>query len=108
MATREAICQVMTACRLVDGHVVYLDKDGAWSEWIEEASVATSQPEADDLTAKAKAAEASNEVFETYLVDVTVNKGAIRPIKMREVIRADGPTVHPQFGKQAERRKSGV
>ena len=36
-------------------------------------------------------------------VDVTVRDGKPWPVKMREVMRAQGPSIHPQFGMQAER-----
>ena len=98
----KATQQVMTAYRLEDGHVIYLGSDSGWSEWIEEARLATTKEEADALTAAAKVATDANQVFETYLIDVT-NDGRTWPVTMREVMRAQGPTIHPQFGKQAER-----
>ena len=36
-----------------------------------------------------------------YLFDVRVKNGAIEPVKERERIRAAGPTVHPDLGKQS-------
>ncbi len=96
--------QVMTAYRLEDGHVIYLAADGGWSEWIEEARIATTKGEADALTAGAKVAADANKIFETYLIDVTT-EGRTWPVTMREVMRAQGPTIHPQFGRQAERGK---
>ena len=94
--------QVMTAYRIEDGHVIYLAADGSWSEWIEQARIATTKEEADALTAAAKDATDANQIFETYLIDVTTD-GRTWPVTMREVMRAQGPTIHPQFGKQAER-----
>jgi hypothetical protein len=95
--------QVMTAYRLEDGYVIYLTADGSWSEWIEDARIATTKEEGDALSAAAKAATDANQVFETYLIDVTTDGGRTWPVTMREVMRAQGPTIHPQFGKQAER-----
>ena len=40
-------------------------------------------------------------VVNPYLFDVRVEGGAVRPVKMRETIRAAGPTVHREHGKQA-------
>jgi hypothetical protein len=109
-AAEKAGAQVMTAYRLEDGHVIYLTGDGVWSEWIEDARIATTKEQADALTAAAKAEEATaNTIFETYLVDVVLNEsGRPWPVTMREVMRAQGPTIHPQFGKQAEREGGRV
>ena len=46
-------------------------------------------------------AERRRVVVHPYLFDVTVAAGSIRPVKMREVIRAAGPTVRRDLGKQA-------
>jgi len=35
-------------------------------------------------------------------MDVTVEDSVIVPVRLREKIRAAGPTTHPQFGKQAQ------
>ena len=94
--------QVLTAYRLSDGVVIYLDDRGGWTEWVEEARIARSKEDADAMTAQAKAAEAAQQVFETYLIPVTTD-GRTWPVTMREVMRAQGPTIHPQFGKQAMR-----
>jgi hypothetical protein len=98
-----AATQVVTAYRLTDGVVIWLTRDNAWSEWVEEAAVAGSATETERLTAEAKAWEARNQVYEVYPVDVTVRDGKPWPVKMREVMRAQGPSIHPQFGMQAER-----
>lgn len=98
-----AATQVVTAYRLTDGVVIWLTRDNAWSEWVEQAAVASSAAETERLVAQAKAWEARNQVYEVYPVDVTVRDGQPWPVKMREVMRAQGPSIHPQFGMQAER-----
>lgn len=98
-----ATTQVVTAYRLTDGVVLWLTADNTWSEWVEQAAVGTSAAEVERLTAQAKAWEARNQVYEVYPVDVTLNAGKPWPVKMREVMRAQGPSIHPQFGMQAER-----
>ena len=95
--------QVLTAYDLRSGLVVYLDRAGNWTRFIEEARIARSQAESEEWKALGEAATVANVVFESYLVDVTEAKGGTRPVRYREVIRAFGPTVHPQFGTQAER-----
>ena len=95
--------QVLTAYDLRSGLVVYLDRAGNWSRFIADARVARTEAESEACQALGEAAQAANLVFETYLVDVTEEKAGPRPVRYREVIRAFGPTVHPQFGTQAER-----
>ncbi len=36
-----------------------------------------------------------------YLFEARIEDGAIRPVKEREIIRAAGPTVRTDLGKQA-------
>ncbi len=95
--------QVVTAYRLTDGVVIWLTGDNMWSEWVEQAAVGTSPADVEKLTVQAKAWEARNQVYEVYPVDVTMREGKPWPVKMREVMRAQGPSIHPQFGMQAER-----
>ncbi|RWH08821.1 MAG: DUF2849 domain-containing protein, partial [Mesorhizobium sp.] len=47
------------------------------------------------------AAAASNEVVDVNLIDVTVINGAVEPVRLREKIRAAGPTIRTDLGKQA-------
>ncbi|MCU0894828.1 MAG: DUF2849 domain-containing protein [Rhodospirillales bacterium] len=88
--------QVLTANRLSDGVVVFLDANGRWSEHIAAARVA----EKDDADALTEAGEArGNEVVAPYLIDVALDAGGPQPLRYRERIRAFGPSIHPQFGK---------
>ncbi len=43
-----------------------------------------------------------NVVVAPYLFDVRRTAGGIRPVKEREIIRAAGPTVRHDLGKQAQ------
>ncbi|MEJ0043091.1 MAG: DUF2849 domain-containing protein [Rhizomicrobium sp.] len=43
----------------------------------------------------------ANEVVAIYLFDVKLDGGVIKPVKEREIIRAAGPTVRRDLGKQA-------
>ncbi len=93
--------QVVTASRIGDGTVVYLTRDGGWSEWITDGRVSGSNEERDELMAVARASAEKPDVVEPYVIDVVEDAGVIRPVRYREAIRARGPTVHPAFGKQA-------
>jgi hypothetical protein len=96
--------EVFIANRLNDGRVVFLTAAGAWSEWIADAAVVTEAAEKARLTAVAEAAVTSCHVVDPLPIEVTIDGDEIVPVKLRERIRAQGPTVHTDHGKQAERR----
>ncbi|MEE8272606.1 MAG: DUF2849 domain-containing protein [Alphaproteobacteria bacterium] len=93
--------QVVTASRIYDGTVVYLTRDGGWTEWFTDGRVSRSDEERDEMMAVARASAEIPDVVEPYVIDVVEDAGVIRPVRYREVIRARGPTIHPAFGKQA-------
>lgn len=95
--------KVVTANRLRDGLVVFLDRDGGWSEWIEDSRVATSQDEGKELMALAEQAERDVVVLDPYLIAVSEEDGSPRPVKYRELLRTMGPSVRTDLGKQANR-----
>lgn len=85
--------QVLTANRLTDGIAVWYDRDGKWNEWIGRSVVANNKEEAAELEAVGKKAYADNEVLDVNLVEVEEIEGQIRPLRLRERIRAEGPTI---------------
>jgi hypothetical protein len=93
--------QVMTANRLTDGIVVFLGRDG-WVECIDEATLATQEPQAKALDALGRQAEAVNEVVGAYLIDVVREETGLRPLRLREYLRTRGPSVRPDLGRQAQ------
>jgi hypothetical protein len=95
--------QVITANRLVDGDVVYLTGDGRWSEWLGDGCVADDEQQADTLMEAAERAVAAQVVVAPYAIDVAVEGGTIRASRYREQIRASGPTIRTDLGKQAAR-----
>ena len=97
--------RIVTANRLDDGLVVYLNgaSGGAsWSERIEDARIAGDEASA-RLLAEAEGPEQAIRVVAPYLIEVAREGGVPRPVSHREAIRALGPTVRPDLGKQAER-----
>ena len=92
------MAQVLTANRLSDGEVVYLASNGAWVEGLAGAQVLNTPAEAETALATGQDAERNQLVVHAYLFDVTP---AQKPVKMREIIRAAGPTVRRDLGKQA-------
>ncbi len=93
--------QVLTANRLSDGEVVYLASDGAWVERLQAARMFTSQADGQAGLDVGVASERELKIVHAYLFDVTASGASIKPLKMREVIRAAGPTVRRDLGKQA-------
>lgn len=91
--------QVITASRLRDGAVVFLGQGRRWVEHLAQAEVfGTVENSAEALKSAAKD-EADNVVLDIYAIDVADKAGRLVPIKLREAIRAQGPTVHPEHGK---------
>jgi hypothetical protein len=90
------MAQVLTANRLAEGDVVYW-RAGAWVEGFGEAEVFEGEVEAKAALAAAQAFVAGNSVVNPYLLDVKDG----RPAKEREIIRALGPSVRADLGKQA-------
>lgn len=92
-AKTKAAQQVVTGNRLIDGVVVYLDAAGGWTERLGEARVVEGADELDDAVALGKAAERAQVVTEAYPIDVARDDHGVRPLRLREKIRAGGPTV---------------
>ena len=93
--------KVFTANRLSDGIVVYLSGDERWFEAPDASGVIDAEPEETRMKAVADAAEAAAIVVSPYPIDVTDEDGEIRPVSLRERIRAYGPSTHPEFAKQS-------
>ena len=91
--------QIVTASRLADGAVVFLDAGGGWSERLDRAAVFADKTDGATGLEAGKAAESANLVVDVYAVDVSTTGGTIVPLKLREVIRARGPTILPAFTK---------
>ena len=91
--------QILTANRLSDGEVVYW-RAGEWVEGLDAAEVFSDKAAADAALKAADGSVTDRLVVSPYLFDVRVEGGAIRPVKEREIIRAAGPTVRRDLGKQ--------
>jgi hypothetical protein len=94
--------QVMTANRLRDGDVVFLTRAGLWALEIDNAVLAQEPQAVAALEARAKADEKATLVTGAYLFDAERIDGKIKASHIRERIRAQGPTVRMDLGKQAE------
>ena len=90
---------ILTANRLIDGIVVFQDEAGDWSEDFARASVCE-----DASAALARAGEdvAASLIVDPYAIEVELRNGHYAPKALREAIRAAGPTVRRDLGKQAD------
>lgn len=96
--------KAVTANRLGDGAVVYLTPGGGWSLWLDDAVMAADASEADALVAAAQADVDHCVVVAPYAFDVESADNHLRGVSVRERIRAAGPTMRLDLGKQAETR----
>ena len=65
------MAQVVTASRLTDGVVVFLDPDGRWSERLDRAKLFADKVESAAGLETGKAAEVASLVVDVYAIDVT-------------------------------------
>ncbi len=93
---------MLTANRLVDGDVLYW-KAGSWVMALADGEVFADPKAAEAALAAAQRDVTGNMVVAPYLFDVRTDAGGIKPVKEREIIRAAGPTVRLDLGKQASK-----
>jgi hypothetical protein len=102
MSRRQATHEIVTANRLIDGVVVYLTATDGWSEVFADAAVASDEAAAAALQAKGDEATRAQLVVGPYRAPARLEAGKPVPADMKERIRARGPSIHPELGKQAE------
>ncbi|RWX75568.1 DUF2849 domain-containing protein [Neorhizobium lilium] len=85
--------KVLTANRLLDGIAVWLDANGQWTESLQDALVARHAEAIASLEEIGKRDFADNLVVDVAVVDVQELDGKLWPIRLRERIRAQGPTM---------------
>jgi len=95
--------QIVSANRLTDGTVVYLDPHGNWVERLETAAVFSNDAECGAGLEKARAAVAGNLVVDPFAVAIVEEAGERRAVSLRDAIRALGPTI--QFGTSSAARR---
>jgi hypothetical protein len=93
--------KVLTANRVGDGVVVFWSRDDQWAEAINEALVTRTEVEVATLEALAEKSRAGTDVTDVYLFDAMRDGNTVHPDHIRERIRALGPTVRGDLGKQA-------
>jgi sulfite reductase (NADPH) hemoprotein beta-component len=105
-AAKAGPAKLITANRLGDGIVVFLDDEGGWPVEIAKARILEDGPDLDSALAYAKEQHDARVIVEPYAIDVEVKEGGLPvPVRLRELIRAQGPTV--DYG-DAERARLGT
>ena len=90
--------EILTGNELMSGATVYLDREGRWVEELQQARVFLKE----ELEAKEHAIAATKKTGRINSLEaetVTLRDGVIYPDRIRERIRAEGPTT-PRFDRQ--------
>lgn len=84
---------MLTANRLEDGRAVWFAGEDRWSQLFTDGHVAA-DPDAVAVLEAARARFAGKgQLVDLQLIDLIEEEGEVRPRRLREVIRAGGPTV---------------
>lgn len=93
--------EVITANRLIDGVVVF-QAEASWVEDFARAMIYDDAEAAKVALTRAKQDEARDIVVDAYPIVVELRGGHYAPKALREFIRASGPTIRTDLGKQAQ------
>jgi hypothetical protein len=93
---------VVTANELLSGDTVFRAPGRKWTRSIDEAEVLVCQDSGFVALGYAEADVRSNKVMGLYLVEVSRQTGHVRPVHIRERIRALGPTVRGDLSLKAQ------
>ena len=101
---KEQLAKILTANNLMDGSTVYYTASGTWSPHAADSLVASSSESIDKLSKAATDALAANLVISEEIVDIDPGDG-VQPHRLRELIRATGPTVRRDLNKSISSNK---
>jgi hypothetical protein len=85
--------KVLTANRLTDGIAVWLNASGEWVASLQDALVARHAEAVTALEEIGKKSYADNKVVDVNVIEVQETNGVLWPLRLRERIRAEGPTM---------------
>lgn len=88
--------KIITGNRLLDGAVVYLGDDAAWTDDISRAQRLEQNADA----ALASARTRVTEIAGAYLIEISADGAPTGRETVRETIRLNGPTVRPDVGRK--------
>ncbi len=90
--------EILTGNELMSGATVYLNPQGEWVEELQQARLFVKE-EAEARDAAIAATKKTMRINSLEIETVTLRDGVIVPDRIRERIRADGPTA-PRFERQ--------
>ena len=90
--------EILTGNEVMSGATVYLDRDGQWQEELQKARVFLKE-EAEARDAAIAATKKTMRINSLEIETVTLRDGVIIPDRIRELIRAEGPTA-PRMDRQ--------
>ena len=91
--------KIATGNRLRDGVVIYLAANGEWVTEVDQARLETTAEGEAALQAALDAAVKGNYLIDAAVID-TVPSGT-KPARLREQIRAVGPTIRPDLARRS-------
>jgi hypothetical protein len=91
---------MLTANCLRQGDVLYW-KAGGWVRDFAQGEILSDPATATAALDAAQKFVTDNRVVAPYLFEVREQNGKIRPVKEREIVRAAGPSIRTDLGKQA-------
>lgn len=92
------VLQAITANRLLDGAVVYYAADRSWALNLNDAQAFNSEAEAAAVVTQITSAGPRAPVIDVVAIDLAL-ESEHAPIRLRERIRAAGPTVRADLGR---------
>jgi hypothetical protein len=90
--------EILTGNEVMSGATVYLDREGQWQEELQKARVFLKE-EAEARDASIAATKKTLRINSLEIESVTLRDGTIIPDRIREIIRAEGPTA-PKMDRQ--------
>ena len=96
--------EILTGNELISGATVYLDASGTWVEDLQAARLFT-KTEAAERDAALAATKATGRIISLEIEEVEQGDGQIVPRRLRERIRAAGPTAPLTLNGQAYERQ---
>lgn len=93
--------QVLTANSLINGNVVFLTSDNDWSPFIAQAQICQDDAQLEALEAIGHQAVDNQVIVEPFLIEVIVENDLPKPVRFREQLRVNGPSVRADFAKPA-------
>lgn len=98
--------KAITANRLSDGLVVFLSEGRDWSLSIDDARLFEDGPELEEALAFGRAQQEARVIVDAYAIDMQVVGDRALPSRLRERIRALGPTI--AYGESERANLSGL